>query len=97
MVVVYYKIFSAARKIVKDERRAQSHLETHCYLEINVKNGGATEAKLLGNQADPEPTRGSTASTNTMCSIDKTESSIGRCFTSQHTSPEYELSAGDEN
>lgn len=70
MVVVYYKIFSAARKIVKDERRAQSHLETHCYLEINVKNGGAAEAKLLANQnATPAPaTRGSTGSTNTTVS-----------------------------
>ncbi|CAH4037062.1 5-hydroxytryptamine receptor 1-like [Pieris brassicae] len=79
MVVVYYKIFSAARKIVKDERRAQSHLESHCYLEINVKNGGAAEAKLLGNQSQ-NPTRGSTASTNTTCSVDKAENSIGRCF-----------------
>lgn len=69
MVVVYYKIFSAARKIVKDERRAQSHLETHCYLEINVKNGGAAEAKLLGNQPEPPAARGSTASTNTTVSI----------------------------
>lgn len=69
MVVVYYKIFSAARKIVKDERRAQSHLETHCYLEINVKNGGAAEAKLLGNQPTQPPPRGSTASTNTTVSV----------------------------
>lgn len=70
MVVVYYKIFRAARKIVKDEKRAQSHLETHCYLEINVKNGGATEAKLLGGQtANQPPQRGSTASTNTTVSI----------------------------
>ncbi|XP_038219690.1 5-hydroxytryptamine receptor 1-like [Zerene cesonia] len=83
MVVVYYKIFSAARKIVKDEKRAQSHLETHCYLEINVKNGGATEAKLLGNQPTQNPTRGSTASTNTTCSMDKAENTIGRCFSSR--------------
>lgn len=69
MVVVYYKIFSAARKIVKDERRAQSHLETHCYLEINVKNGGAAEAKLLGSQPEQPAARGSTASTNTTVSI----------------------------
>lgn len=69
MVVVYYKIFKAARKIVKDERRAQSHLETHCYLEINVKNGGTAEAKLLGTQPEtPAPPRGSTASTNTTVS-----------------------------
>ncbi|XP_075986567.1 5-hydroxytryptamine receptor 1-like [Anticarsia gemmatalis] len=89
MVVVYYKIFSAARKIVKDERRAQSHLETHCYLEINVKNGGAAEAKLLGNQSQSQPPpRGSTASTNTTCSVDKTESTIGRCFSGQRKSNE---------
>lgn len=68
MMVVYYKIFSAARKIVKDERRAQSHLETHCYLEINVKNGGAAEAKLLGSQSNQPPARGSTTSTNTTVS-----------------------------
>lgn len=69
MVVVYYKIFMAARRIVKDERRAQSHLETHCYLEINVKNGGAAEAKLLGSQTPVQPLpRGSTASTNTTVS-----------------------------
>lgn len=68
MIVVYYKIFRAARKIVKDEKRAQSHLETHCYLEINVKNGGAAEAKLLGTQPCQPPPRGSTASTNTTVS-----------------------------
>ena len=27
-------IFRAARKIVLEERRAQSHLEAHCYLDI---------------------------------------------------------------
>ncbi|GBP84531.1 5-hydroxytryptamine receptor 1 [Eumeta japonica] len=89
MIVVYYKIFSAARKIVKDEKRAQSHLETHCYLEINVKNGGAAEAKLLGSQpVQPTATRGSTASTNTTCSVDKMETSIGRCFSSGRKSNE---------
>lgn len=31
---VYYKIFCAARRIVLEERRAQSHLEAHCYLDI---------------------------------------------------------------
>ncbi|XP_017793240.1 PREDICTED: 5-hydroxytryptamine receptor 1 [Habropoda laboriosa] len=34
MIVVYYKILCAARKIVLEERRAQSHLEAHCYLDI---------------------------------------------------------------
>ncbi|XP_012547038.1 5-hydroxytryptamine receptor 1 [Bombyx mori] len=88
MVIVYYKIFRAARKIVKDEKRAQSHLEAHCYLEINVKNGGATEAKLLGAQTTTQPPRGSTASTNTTCSVEKTESGIGRCFSGQRKSNE---------
>lgn len=88
MVVVYYKIFSAARKIVKDERRAQSHLETHCYLEINVKNGGAAEARLLGSQPAQPPPRGSTASTNTTISVEKPESTIGRCFSGQRKSNE---------
>ncbi|CAB3227636.1 unnamed protein product [Arctia plantaginis] len=88
MVVVYYKIFNAAKKIVKEERRAQSHLETHCYLEINVKNGGAAEAKLLDNQSSQPPPRGSTASTNTTCSVDKAESTIGRCFSGQRKSNE---------
>ncbi|XP_013185097.1 5-hydroxytryptamine receptor 1 [Amyelois transitella] len=88
MIVVYYKIFSAARKIVKDEKRAQSHLETHCYLEINVKNGGAAEARLLGTQPAQPAARGSTASTNTTCSVEKTESTIGRCFSGQRKSNE---------
>ncbi|KAL0811374.1 hypothetical protein ABMA28_009783 [Loxostege sticticalis] len=88
MIVVYYKIFSAARKIVKDERRAQSHLETHCYLEINVKNGGAAEARLLGSQPAQPTARGSTASTNTTISVEKTESTIGRCFSGQRKSNE---------
>ncbi|KAJ0170828.1 hypothetical protein K1T71_013600 [Dendrolimus kikuchii] len=88
MIVVYYKIFRAARKIVKDEKRAQSHLETHCYLEINVKNGGAAEAKLLGSQPCQPPPRGSTASTNTTISVEKTESTIGRCFSGQRKSNE---------
>ncbi|XP_053976623.1 5-hydroxytryptamine receptor 1 isoform X2 [Hylaeus volcanicus] len=34
MIQVYYRIFCAARKIVLEERRAQSHLEAHCYLDI---------------------------------------------------------------
>ena len=41
MMVVYYKIFRAARKIVLEERRAQSHLEAHSYLEISHKNGAS--------------------------------------------------------
>ncbi|XP_061931882.1 5-hydroxytryptamine receptor 1 isoform X2 [Apis cerana] len=34
MIQVYYKIFCAARRIVLEERRAQSHLEAHCYFDI---------------------------------------------------------------
>lgn len=40
MMIVYYKIFRAARRIVLDERQSRSHLESHCYLEISVRNGG---------------------------------------------------------
>lgn len=32
---VYYKIFCAARKIVLEEKRAQSHLEAYCHLNID--------------------------------------------------------------
>ncbi|KAL4130834.1 hypothetical protein QTP88_008213 [Uroleucon formosanum] len=73
MITVYYKIFRAARKIVLEERRAQSHLEnSHCYLEISVKNGvGPVESKI----AATAPERGqhghrasSSASTVTTCS-----------------------------
>ncbi|CAK9828132.1 5-hydroxytryptamine receptor 1 [Anthophora retusa] len=34
MIQVYYKIHCAARKIALEEKRAQSHLEAHCYLDI---------------------------------------------------------------
>ncbi|XP_035723001.1 5-hydroxytryptamine receptor 1-like isoform X1 [Vespa mandarinia] len=34
MIQVYYRIFCAARKIVLEERKAQSHLESRCYLDI---------------------------------------------------------------
>lgn len=75
MVVVYYKIFRAARKIVLEEKRAQSHLESHCYLEISVKNGGgppenkiATQSPSPGNPARINH-RSSSASTNTTVNI----------------------------
>ncbi|XP_008198427.1 5-hydroxytryptamine receptor 1 isoform X1 [Tribolium castaneum] len=89
MMVVYYKIFRAARKIVMEEKRAQSHLESHCYLEISVKNGGGPPENKISSQS-PSPAnpsrinhRSSSASTNTMCSLDK--SSLGRCFKSRHS------------
>ncbi|RZC33308.1 5-hydroxytryptamine receptor-like, partial [Asbolus verrucosus] len=72
MMVVYYKIFRAARKIVMEEKRAQSHLESHCYLEISVKNGGGPPENKISSQS-PSPAnpsrvnhRSSSASTNTM-------------------------------
>lgn len=74
MMVVYYKIFRAARKIVLDEKRAQSHLEAPCYLEISVKNGGGPPENKISSQS-PSPAnparvnhRSSTASTNTTVS-----------------------------
>ncbi|XP_056635000.1 5-hydroxytryptamine receptor 1-like isoform X1 [Diorhabda sublineata] len=89
MMVVYYKIFRAARRIVNEEKRAQSHLESHCYLEISVKNGGGPPENKISSQS-PSPGnpakinhRSSSASTNTMCSLDKT--SLGRCFKSRHS------------
>lgn len=75
MMLVYYKIFRAARKIVMDEKRAQSHLESHCYLEISVKNGnGPPENKISSQTPSPaNPNKGnhrsSSASTNTTVSI----------------------------
>lgn len=79
MMVVYYKIFRAARKIVMEEKRAQSHLESHCYLEINVKNGGAAESKLLqGRQGSQPAARSSSTGTNSSVSIALTELLITR-------------------
>lgn len=74
MMIVYFKIFRAARKIVLEEKRAQSHLESHCYLEISVKNGGGPPESKITNQS-PSPGnparinhRSSSASTNTIVS-----------------------------
>jgi 5-hydroxytryptamine receptor 7 len=54
MIIVYYKIFRAARRIVLEERRAQSHLETHSYLEISVKNGGGPpETRVASTASSP--------------------------------------------
>lgn len=75
MIIVYYKIFRAARRIVMEEKRAQSHLESHCYLEISVKNGGGPPENKISSQT-PSPAnpgrvnhRSSSASTNTMVSF----------------------------
>ncbi|KAK9502186.1 hypothetical protein O3M35_012767 [Rhynocoris fuscipes] len=72
MMFVYYKIFRAARKIVLEERRAQTHLETsHCFLEIN-KNGSGPESRLAVSCASSPAARAhhrtSTTSTNTTVS-----------------------------
>lgn len=76
MILVYYKIFRAARKIVHEEKRAQSHLDSHCYLEISVKNGGGPPENKISSQT-PSPAnpgranhRSSSASTNTMVSLE---------------------------
>lgn len=54
MIVVYYKIFRAARRIVLEERKAQSHLETHSYMEISVRNGGGPpETRLASTTSSP--------------------------------------------
>jgi hypothetical protein len=58
-------------------------------LEISVKNGGGPPENKISSQS-PSPAnpsrvnhRSSSASTNTMCSLDK--SSLGRCFKSRHS------------
>lgn len=55
---VYYKIFCAARKIVLEERRAQSHLEAHCNVEIEpaTHHTSATGRPL---NFDAQPTQSS--------------------------------------
>ncbi|XP_022918383.1 5-hydroxytryptamine receptor 1 [Onthophagus taurus] len=87
MILVYYKIFRAARKIVLEEKRAQSHLDAQCYIEISVKNGGGPPENKISNQSPSNPVRtnhrSSSASTNTMCSLDK--AALGRCFTTRRS------------
>ncbi|ERL93218.1 hypothetical protein D910_10514 [Dendroctonus ponderosae] len=72
MITVYYKIFRAARRIVNEERRAQSHLEPHCYLEISVKNGEGPPQNKISSQSPANSSkinhRSSSASTNTVVS-----------------------------
>ncbi|KAF7272832.1 hypothetical protein GWI33_014396, partial [Rhynchophorus ferrugineus] len=86
MMLVYYKIFRAARRIVNEEKKAQSHLEPHCYLEISVKNGEGPPENKIANQSPANSSRvnhrSSSASTNTVCSMDPT---LGRCFKSRHS------------
>lgn len=104
MMVVYYKIFRAARKIVLEERRAQSHLEAHSYLEISHKNGasagnspagravsaagGALCNAALGVGTQHRP---STGSTNTTVSSTTHTFSYGNP-TTNHLTPAYRVS-----
>lgn len=83
MITVYYKIFCAARRIVLEERKAQTHLETnHCYLEISVKNGGG----------GPPESRLATATTNLVVTSSydchppdtSTSTTTGRCVSGNH-------------
>ncbi|XP_060527831.1 5-hydroxytryptamine receptor 1 [Cylas formicarius] len=80
MIVVYYKIFRAARRIVNEEKRAQSHLESHCYLEISVKNGDGPPENKIANAGDH---RSSSIGSNATCSMDR--STLGRCFKSRRS------------
>lgn len=74
MLVVYYKIFCAARRIVKKERQSRSHMEAHCVLEISVRNGGtqvgAESPAPFTNK--PHHHRSSTTSTITTVSLPNT-------------------------
>ncbi|XP_011499174.1 PREDICTED: 5-hydroxytryptamine receptor 1 [Ceratosolen solmsi marchali] len=73
MILVYYKIFCAARKIVLEEKRAQSHLEAYCHLDIEQQ----LPAPILHQKAnsDMQTTRGTSpiehhrsSSASTTCS-----------------------------
>jgi 5-hydroxytryptamine receptor 7 len=61
MIVVYHKIFQAARKIVLEERRAQSHLRlSHAAEEppppvLLVSNKNGTETKLWPEKPQQQP------------------------------------------
>ncbi|XP_050522286.1 5-hydroxytryptamine receptor 1-like [Daktulosphaira vitifoliae] len=79
MITVYYKIFQAARKIVLEERRAQTHLEnSHCYLEISVKNGvGPVESKIALTERNKHGHRAS-SSASTVTTYSGIGSSITR-------------------
>ncbi|XP_017890992.1 5-hydroxytryptamine receptor 1 isoform X2 [Ceratina calcarata] len=84
MIQVYYKIFCAARRIVLEERRAQSHLEAHCYVDIEPPTQHHHTA--TGNRqsnSDEQTSHGSphvkqhrSSSTSTTCS-----GHAVRCFT----------------
>ncbi|CAG5106276.1 Similar to 5-HT7: 5-hydroxytryptamine receptor 1 (Drosophila melanogaster) [Cotesia congregata] len=71
MILVYYKIFRAAHKIVKDEQRAQRHLGAHCTLEIEppvdhtsiINRASNTDSQTAHNTPTIKQHRSSSAST----------------------------------
>ena len=72
MIVVYLKIFQAARRIVREERMAQMHLDPRA-MEISCRNGDGPPQNRISSQT-PSPAanhgrsvnhRHSTTSTNT--------------------------------
>ncbi|XP_046434975.1 5-hydroxytryptamine receptor 7 isoform X1 [Neodiprion pinetum] len=81
MIVVYYKIFCAARKIVLEERRAQNHLEAHCYLDIEPASQPTAIANrqlisdVHASQGSPPCKQHRSSSGSTTCS-----SNAVRCF-----------------
>ncbi|XP_029037745.1 5-hydroxytryptamine receptor 1 [Osmia bicornis bicornis] len=76
MIQVYYKIFCAARKIVLEERRAQSHLEAHCYLDIEPTTqhhqpsvvNRQLNSDVQGVHGSPPVMQHRSSSTSTTCS-----------------------------
>ncbi|KAF7991800.1 hypothetical protein HCN44_010601 [Aphidius gifuensis] len=74
MIQVYYKIFCAARKIVLEERRAQSHLDVHCHLDKEpVIHQTSTLNKSLNSdsqtaQSSPTIKQHRSSSASTTCS-----------------------------
>ncbi|XP_014605787.1 PREDICTED: 5-hydroxytryptamine receptor 1-like isoform X2 [Polistes canadensis] len=84
MIMVYYRIFRAARKIVLEERRAQSHLETQYYLDIEPPvqhqttpaiNRQFNSSELPTNHGSPLIKQHRSSSASTTCS-----GNAVRCF-----------------
>lgn len=83
MIYVYYMIFRAARKIVLEERRAQSHLEAHCHLDIEPPQNLSVPVITRPNNSDGQTTHTSSplkqhrsSSASTTCSGHEV-----KCFT----------------
>ncbi|XP_014216503.1 5-hydroxytryptamine receptor 1-like [Copidosoma floridanum] len=80
MIMVYYKIFCAARKIVLEEKRAQSHLEAYCHLDLDQQLSAPTNRQKQPPEFEIHATRGPSpvghhrnSSASTTCS--------SKCFT----------------